>query len=142
MSTETCRTTRARSPWELYLLWGVLAGGATGAVAPVLAAMIATRWFAERRGLVTGLLLVDQISAGIMQAKRTAAVAQASVGLETARKQLAGVVPVEVAIPADIVDPVVWVAPKTASGPQGWPVPLAVSELDEVISVTPAIWPS
>ena len=31
-------------------------GAATGAVAPVLAAMIATRWFHERRGLVVGLL--------------------------------------------------------------------------------------
>ncbi len=45
-----------REPWHLYLLWGVVAGAATGAVAPVLAAMIATRWFAQRRGLVTGLL--------------------------------------------------------------------------------------
>ena len=43
-------------PWQLYLVWGVVCGAATGAVAPVLAAMIATRWFATRRGLVTGLL--------------------------------------------------------------------------------------
>jgi sugar phosphate permease len=43
-------------PWQLYLLWGVVTGAATGAVAPVLAAMIATRWFHERRGLVVGLL--------------------------------------------------------------------------------------
>src|SRR3954471_7448335 len=49
-------TTRASQPWHLYLLWGLVAGAATGAVAPVLAAMIATRWFAARRGLVTGLL--------------------------------------------------------------------------------------
>jgi predicted MFS family arabinose efflux permease len=43
-------------PWQLYLLWGVVTGAATGAVAPVLAAMIATRWFHSRRGLVVGLL--------------------------------------------------------------------------------------
>src|SRR3954471_17736187 len=49
-------TTQASQPWHLYLLWGLVAGAATGAVAPVLAAMIATRWFAARRGLVTGLL--------------------------------------------------------------------------------------
>src|SRR3954452_6655388 len=49
-------TTRASQPWHLYVLWGLVAGAATGAVAPVLAAMIATRWFAQRRGLVTGLL--------------------------------------------------------------------------------------
>ena len=44
-------TTRASEPWHLYVLWGLVAGAATGAVAPVLAAMIATRWFKERRGL-------------------------------------------------------------------------------------------
>src|SRR4051794_35702868 len=49
-------TTQVTQPWQLYVLWGLLAGAATGAVAPVLAAMIATRWFAQRRGLVTGLL--------------------------------------------------------------------------------------
>jgi len=43
-------------PWQLYLLWGFVTGAATGAVAPVLAAMIATRWFVLRRGLVVGLL--------------------------------------------------------------------------------------
>jgi MFS family permease len=43
-------------PWQLYILWGLITGAATGAVAPVLAAMIATRWFVERRGLVVGLL--------------------------------------------------------------------------------------
>ncbi len=51
--------------------------------------------------------------------------------------QLAGVVPVELAIPANSLDPVVWVTPKTASGPLGWPVPLAVSELDEFIEQKP-----
>src|SRR3954471_4246251 len=49
-------TTKATEPWHLYLLWGLVAGAATGAVAPLLAAVIATRWFAARRGLVTGLL--------------------------------------------------------------------------------------
>ncbi|MEA2170399.1 MAG: hypothetical protein QOF76_3699 [Solirubrobacteraceae bacterium] len=42
--------------WELYLVWGVVAGAATGAVAPVLAASIAGRWFTSRRGLVVGAL--------------------------------------------------------------------------------------
>ena len=43
-------------PWQLYLCWGVLVGVGTGAVAPVLAATIANRWFVRRRGLVLGLL--------------------------------------------------------------------------------------
>lgn len=47
--------------------------------------------------LVIGLLLVSQISAGILDAKRRAAVAQASVGLETANRQLAAVAPGDVA---------------------------------------------
>lgn len=42
--------------WQLYLYWGVAVGLGTGAVAPVLAATIANRWFATRRGLVLGLL--------------------------------------------------------------------------------------
>ncbi len=43
-------------PWQLYVCWGLLVGAGTGAVAPVLAATIANRWFAKRRGLVLGLL--------------------------------------------------------------------------------------
>jgi sugar phosphate permease len=42
--------------WQLYVVWGVVAGAATGAVAPVLAATVAGRWFVARRGLVVGLL--------------------------------------------------------------------------------------
>ena len=42
--------------WQLYLVWGLVAGAATGAVAPVLAATVAGRWFVARRGLVVGLL--------------------------------------------------------------------------------------
>ena len=49
-------TTQMTSPWQLYLLWGVLVGGATGAVAVPLAAIVANRWFSTRRGLVTGML--------------------------------------------------------------------------------------
>jgi sugar phosphate permease len=48
--------TRVTELWQLYLLWGLFAGAATGAVAPVLAATIAGRWFVARRGLVVGLL--------------------------------------------------------------------------------------
>ena len=41
-------------PWQLDLLWGVANGLATGAIGVTLAAVIANRWFVERRGLVTG----------------------------------------------------------------------------------------
>ena len=44
------------SLWQLILLWGVVVGVGTGLTALVLGATVATRWFAERRGLVMGLL--------------------------------------------------------------------------------------
>ena len=42
--------------WQLDLLWGVVIGAATGCLSSPLAAIVATRWFVERRGLATGLL--------------------------------------------------------------------------------------
>ncbi|HEY7191363.1 MAG TPA: MFS transporter [Vicinamibacterales bacterium] len=49
-------TTQMRSQWQLTLLWGVLVGTGTGVTSMVLAAIIANRWFDERRGLVLGML--------------------------------------------------------------------------------------
>jgi MFS family permease len=49
-------------PWQLYLLWGVVVGSATGALAVPLAAIISTRWFSTRRGLVSGLLTASNAS--------------------------------------------------------------------------------
>lgn len=42
--------------WQLTLFWGVVVGFGTGLTAMVLGATVATRWFAQRRGLVVGLL--------------------------------------------------------------------------------------
>ena len=42
--------------WQLVLLWGVVVGLGTGSTALVFGALIANRWFAERRGLVLGVL--------------------------------------------------------------------------------------
>ena len=44
------------APWQLVLLWGVVVGIGTGSMALVFAATIASRWFMQRRGLVTGAL--------------------------------------------------------------------------------------
>lgn len=49
-------TTVMRTAWQLDLLWGVVVGTATGTMAMTLGAQVATRWFAERRGLVMGVL--------------------------------------------------------------------------------------
>ncbi|MBV9547487.1 MAG: MFS transporter [Chloroflexi bacterium] len=44
-----------QAAWQLLLLWGVFVGLGSGAMALVLGATVATRWFVKRRGLVTGL---------------------------------------------------------------------------------------
>ena len=49
-------TTAMRQQWQLTLLWGVLVGTGTGVTSMVLAAIVATRWFDERRGVVLGAL--------------------------------------------------------------------------------------
>ncbi len=42
--------------WQMVLLWGVLVGVGTGSISMGFVATIATRWFEQRRGLVTGVL--------------------------------------------------------------------------------------
>ncbi|MBS0445932.1 MAG: MFS transporter [Proteobacteria bacterium] len=41
--------------WQLFVLWGLVLGCGTGLTALVLGAMVASRWFTERRGLVVGM---------------------------------------------------------------------------------------
>ena len=45
-----------QAPWQLVLLWGIVVGAGCGALANVLAATVATRWFVRQRGFVVGLL--------------------------------------------------------------------------------------
>ncbi len=52
----TAATIGMSALWQLTLLWGVVIGAATGCLSSPLAAIVATRWFAQRRGLVTGVL--------------------------------------------------------------------------------------
>ena len=56
LSVSVALTTQMQSQWQLTLLWGVLVGTGTGVTSMVLAAIIANRWFDERRGLVLGAL--------------------------------------------------------------------------------------
>jgi sugar phosphate permease len=49
-------TVAMNAVWQFALLWGVVNGIATGAVSVTLAAVVASRWFVERRGLATGIL--------------------------------------------------------------------------------------
>ena len=56
LTVAVALTTQMHAQWQLTLLWGVLVGAATGATSMVLAAMVATRWFDTRRGVVLGAL--------------------------------------------------------------------------------------
>ena len=49
-------TTFMHAIWQLVLLWGIVVGLGTGTTATVLGAIVANRWFVERRGLVMGVL--------------------------------------------------------------------------------------
>ena len=52
LAVSVALTTRMQTQWQFTLLWGVLVGTGTGVTSMVLAAIIASRWFDERRGLV------------------------------------------------------------------------------------------
>jgi sugar phosphate permease len=56
LGVSVALTTRMQNQWQLTLLWGVLVGTGTGVTSMVLAAIIANRWFDQRRGLVLGAL--------------------------------------------------------------------------------------
>ena len=56
LAVSVALTTQMRSQWQLTLLWGVCVGTGTGVTSMVLAAVVATRWFDARRGLVLGAL--------------------------------------------------------------------------------------
>jgi sugar phosphate permease len=56
LGVSVALTTRMQTQWQLTLLWGVLVGTGTGVTSLVLAAIVANRWFDERRGLVIGIL--------------------------------------------------------------------------------------
>jgi sugar phosphate permease len=49
-------TVLIRAEWQLVVLWGLVVGIGTSMTFMVLAATVAARWFARRRGLVMGLL--------------------------------------------------------------------------------------
>jgi MFS family permease len=63
-------STGMRQEWQLTLLWGVLVGSGTGVTSMVLAAVIATRWFDERRGLVLGALSAANATGQLVGAGR------------------------------------------------------------------------
>ncbi len=49
-------STLVHAPWQLWMSWGVIMGVGQGCLASVLAANVASAWFYERRGAVSGVL--------------------------------------------------------------------------------------
>ncbi|MEP7309901.1 MAG: MFS transporter [Acidobacteriota bacterium] len=56
VAVSVALTTLMRHQWQLMLLWGILVGSGTGVTSMVLAAVVVSRWFEERRGVVLGAL--------------------------------------------------------------------------------------
>jgi predicted MFS family arabinose efflux permease len=45
-----------QASWQMWLLWGLIVGCATGVTSMTLGAVVVSRWFSERRGLAMGIL--------------------------------------------------------------------------------------
>ncbi len=66
VATGVGLTTLMTAAWQLTLLWGVVVGLGTGTMAMVLGAMVANRWFTERRGFVLGLLTASSATGQLL----------------------------------------------------------------------------
>jgi len=56
IAVGTGLTVFMQQSWQLTVLWGAVVGLGTGSTALVFGALIANRWFADKRGLVLGVL--------------------------------------------------------------------------------------
>jgi sugar phosphate permease len=62
--------------WQMIVLWGIVVGVGTGILANVLAAAVASRWFATKRGLVVGVLTSSAAAGQLIFLPTLAAIAQ------------------------------------------------------------------
>ena len=76
--------------WQLVALWGVMVGLGSGAMALVLGATVATRWFVKRRGLVTGIFAASTATGQLIFLPQQAAIVEAA-GWRTAVLLVGGV---------------------------------------------------
>lgn len=63
--------------WQMVGLWGVMVGLGSGAMALVLGATVATRWFVKRRGLVTGIFAASTATGQLIFLPQQAAIVEA-----------------------------------------------------------------
>src|SRR4051812_7045904 len=52
--------------WQLVLFWGLLVGLGTGSMALGFVAVVASRWFVSRRGLVPGVLTAGSAAGNLV----------------------------------------------------------------------------
>jgi sugar phosphate permease len=90
LSVTVAASTLITQEWQLILTWGLLVGIGSGSTAMVLGAMIATRWFTERRGLVMGVLAASTATGQLIFLPLLAAVV-GSAGWRPAALIVAGV---------------------------------------------------
>lgn len=74
----------ATDVWQLYLLWGIAVGLGSGFIAGVLGAVVADRWFVERKGLVMGLFSASTSSGQLVFAPLLAAIVEGTHSWRTA----------------------------------------------------------
>jgi sugar phosphate permease len=77
-ATAVALSTRMSGEWQFFLLWGVMVGAATGVTAMVLAAVVATRWFDTRRGVVMGALSAANATGQLLFLPLLATIVEAS----------------------------------------------------------------
>lgn len=62
--------------WHLLIVWGIVVGLGTGMTALVLGAIVATRWFEQKRGIVVGLLTASMATGQLIFLPILAAVSE------------------------------------------------------------------
>jgi MFS family permease len=111
------------SPWQLVLLWGVVVGVGTGSMALVFAATIASRWFLQRRGLVTGALTAAAATGQLVFLP-----ALSSIAMNHGWKSVS----ITIAVAAAAVIPLIWwglnedpasIGAKPYGAPEDWQAP-------------------
>jgi sugar phosphate permease len=76
LATATVTSVMMNSIWQMVGLWGVLVGLGSGAMALVLGATVATRWFVKRRGLVTGIFAASTATGQLIFLPQQAAIVE------------------------------------------------------------------
>lgn len=69
-------TVLVQQAWQLWILWGLVIGAATGAMSMPFVSLIAGRWFVARRGLVSGILTAGSAAGQLVFLPLIAALAQ------------------------------------------------------------------